>query len=190
MTGAMARVSIPLGQAYRLLNHGPATLVGSRADGRANLMAAQWVMPIDFDPPKLAIVVDRATHTRALIDRSGVLTVSVPEHAQAALVWKLGSTSGAEVDKLSSVDTFAGDVVDAPLVAGCLGWLECKVARSSALDDVARELDLLIAEVVAASADDRCWQDGRFVLGPMRTLHHLGSGRFVASGEPVDGRGA
>lgn len=41
---------------------------------------------------------------------------------------------------------------------------------------------------MAASVDQRCWQDGRFVLGPLRTLHHLGSGRFVASGELVDGR--
>ena len=34
------------------------TLVTSAAGGRRNVMAAAWVMPIDFDPPKIAAVID------------------------------------------------------------------------------------------------------------------------------------
>lgn len=181
----MARVSVPLKHCYRLLNHGPATLVSTPG----NVMAAQWVMPIDFDPPKLAVVVDRTTHTRKRVDETGVMAICIPERGQAGLTWRVGSTSGAEVDKLATVETFAGDVVEAPLVAGCLAWLECRVVRSAALDEVARELDLFVVEVVAASADERYWRDGRVSLDEIQTLHHLGGGRFVSSGEPVDGRG-
>lgn len=184
----MARVSVPLRAAYRLINHGPATLVTTRAGDRSNIMAAQWVMPIDFDPPKLAIVVDHTTHTRALLDASGELALSVPAREQATLTWQVGSTSGTDADKLAGLATFAADVVAAPLVAGCIGWLECRVLHSPALSELAAAHDLFLVEVVAASADARCWRDDRLVLDDRQTLHHLGGGRFVASGDVVSGR--
>jgi flavin reductase (DIM6/NTAB) family NADH-FMN oxidoreductase RutF len=31
-------------------------------------MAAAWAMPLDFDPPKVLVVVDKATHTRQLME--------------------------------------------------------------------------------------------------------------------------
>ena len=40
------RVPVELRRAYRLLNHGPATLVSAAAGGRVNVMAAAWVMPL------------------------------------------------------------------------------------------------------------------------------------------------
>lgn len=184
----MTRTQVPLRLVYRLLNHGPATLVTSRAGDRANVMAAQWVMPLDFDPPKLAVVLDRTTHTRTLIDASGVLVVQIPERAQAQLTQEVGSTSGAEHDKLAGVETFAGEVVDVPLIAGCLAWLECRVAHSPALDEVAREHDLFVVDVVAASADERYWNGTGVMLDTVRTIHHLGGGRFVTSGELVHAR--
>jgi flavin reductase (DIM6/NTAB) family NADH-FMN oxidoreductase RutF len=184
----MPRVPVPLPLAYRLLNHGPATLVGTRAGDQANVMAAQWVMPIDYDPPKLAVVVDGTTFTRKLVDRSGTLSINIPDRAQAALAWRVGSTTGAEVDKLATIETFASEVVDAPLVAGCLAWLECRVIESPALAEIARGFDLFVVEVVAASADARYWDGKHVSLDEVRTLHHLGGGRFVESGNYVDAR--
>jgi flavin reductase (DIM6/NTAB) family NADH-FMN oxidoreductase RutF len=184
----MDRVSVPLRYASRLLNHGPTTLVTSRAGTRANVMAAQWVMPVDYDPSKLALVLDRTTYTYELFAESGVLGFSIPRREQASLVYRCGSSSGRELDKLPTIETFAGSVLDVPLVAGCLGWLEARVLRSPALDEVAAELELVVLEVVAAAADARCWRDDRLVLDECQTLHHLGGGMFRASGELVDGR--
>ena len=59
-------------QAYRLLNHGPTVLVSTAHDTQRNIMAAAWSMPLDFDPPKIAIVIDKNTYTRELIEVSGV----------------------------------------------------------------------------------------------------------------------
>ena len=183
-----ARVPVPLRYAYRLLNHGPATLVTSRAGARSNVMAAQWVMPIDYDPPKLAIVVDRTTFTHQLVEPAGVLGLSIPAAEQAAVTWRCGSTTGAEVDKLATIETFAAETIDVPLIAGCIAWLECRVLRSPALDEVAQSYELLVAEVLAATVDPRCWRDDRLVLDERRTLHHHGGGVFRASGELIDAR--
>jgi len=76
--------------AYRLLNHGPTVLVGSCHGGRSNIMAAAWAMPLDFDTPKIAVVIDKSTLTRELIDASGVLSINVPSVAQAPLTRAVG----------------------------------------------------------------------------------------------------
>ena len=48
------RVPVELRRSVRLLNHSPTTLITSAAGGRTNVMAAAWVMALDFNPPKIA----------------------------------------------------------------------------------------------------------------------------------------
>lgn len=62
---------VELARAYRLLNHGPTVLVTTAHGNRRNVMAAAWNMPLDFDPPRVAIVIDRKVYTRELIEASG-----------------------------------------------------------------------------------------------------------------------
>ncbi len=93
------RVDVPLAKAYLLLNHGPVTLVSSRAGERSNLMAASWAMPLDFDPPKVAVVIDRSTLTRELVDASREFALNIPSRALADATLGLGSISGRSRDK-------------------------------------------------------------------------------------------
>src|SRR5512138_3633710 len=72
------RVPVELRRAYRLLNHGPVVLVTSAAHGRTNVMPAAWVMPVDFEPPLVAAVIAAGTDTRAMVDVSGELALSIP----------------------------------------------------------------------------------------------------------------
>ena len=92
----MPRAAIPLRHAYRLLNHGPTVLVSSAHAGRRNVMAAAWNMPLDFDPPKVAVVIDKSTFTRELIEASGEFVLAVPGRAVAAQVLAVGSRSGRD----------------------------------------------------------------------------------------------
>ncbi|HRH72362.1 MAG TPA: flavin reductase, partial [Zoogloea sp.] len=69
---------VPLSKACRLLNHGPTVLVSSAHAGRRNVMAAAWTMPLDFDPPKVAVVIDKSTFTRELIEASGEFVLALP----------------------------------------------------------------------------------------------------------------
>jgi flavin reductase (DIM6/NTAB) family NADH-FMN oxidoreductase RutF len=182
------RIAVERERAYRLLNHGPTTLVSAAHAGRANVMAAAWVMPLDFDPPKIAAVIAADTFTRSLVDASGELVINVPPRRLAALTTALGSASGRDVDKLAKngVTTSPASRVGAPLVEGCVAWLECKVIPEPG---VAERYDLLIAEVVAAWADDRCFVDGRwcFASDDDRTIHHIAGGSYFVTGEPLNG---
>jgi len=148
-------------------------------------------MPLDFDPPKIAIVIDKSTYTRELIEASGSFAVNVPCRAQAEMVVRVGSSSGRELlgkeadNKFAAFDlpTFAASKIAAPLVEGCVAWLECKLIAEPHIQDT---YDLFLAEVVAAHADERVFSDGRWHFeghDELRTIHHVAGGNFMAIGE-------
>ena len=182
--------TVELKHAYRLLNHGPTVLVGSVHAGRSNVMAAAWAMPLDFDTPKIAVVVDKSTLTRELIDASGVLSLCVPTVAMKDLVMAAGSLSGKNCpDKLSrcKITTQAATQTGVPLVDGCIAQMECRVLPATA--HVAGPHDLILAEVIGAWADERVFSEGRWhfenAAPELRSLHHVAGGHFYAIGEAV-----
>ena len=187
------RINVSLPKAYRLLNHGPTILVTSSHAGRQNIMAAAWNVPLDFDPPKIIVVIDKNTYTRELIESSGTFAINIPCVAQIDTVQKVGTSSGRDLkdtDKfaLYGLETFPAKEVAAPLLTGCVGWLECKVIPEPHNQNT---YDLFIAEVVAACADARVFSDGRWhfegydqeAYDKLRTIHHVAGGSFFATGE-------
>ncbi len=182
------RQPVPLDRCSRLLNHGPTVLVSAESDGRRNVMAAAWSMPLDFVPPKVAVVLDKQTFTRTLIEASGHFVLAVPSVAQAALTERVGNTSGREHDKFAAGLATAqpGPATGAPLVDGCLAWLECRRLPEPHIEQA---YDLFLGEVVAAWADDRVFRDGRWhfdgVDASLRSLHHVAGGHFLAIGDAV-----
>lgn len=55
--------SAELKKTYRLINHGPATLVSAIHDGIENVMATSWFCGLDFTPAKLTVVLDKSSHS-------------------------------------------------------------------------------------------------------------------------------
>ena len=180
------RKTVDLALAYRLLNHGPVTLVSSSHHDARNVMAAAWAMPLDFDPPKVAVVIDANTYTRKLIEASGEFALNIPCRSIAAEVLKAGSTSGKDLNKFAyaGLATFPATVIHPPLVDGCVAWLECRVLPRP---DNEQRHDLFLAEVVAAQADDRVFRGGHWVFedDDLRTLHYFGGGSFALTGDTI-----
>jgi flavin reductase (DIM6/NTAB) family NADH-FMN oxidoreductase RutF len=180
------RESVELARATRLLNHGPVTLITSAHGGRSNVMAASWAMPLDFDPPKIVVVIDRKTLTRQLVEASGVFGLQLPTCGFARQTLAVGSNAGVEIDKLAALrlDTFAAQKIDVPMLEGCVAWFECKV-----IPDDSQRLDLIIGEVLAAYADSRVYSNNRWHFGDdpdMRTCHYVAGGTFFATGDPFE----
>lgn len=187
--------AVELKHAYRLLNTGASILISSAHGGRRDVMACAWNMALDFTPAKLAVCLDTATLTRTLVEASGEFAIGVPCAAQADLVFSVGSVSGHDLpaqDKFSAfgIDHFSATRVGAPLVAGCIGWLECRLIPEP---HIQQAYDLFVAEAVAAWADERAFAHGKFrplddTPPEWRTLHHLGAGNFVVPGAQIQGR--
>jgi flavin reductase (DIM6/NTAB) family NADH-FMN oxidoreductase RutF len=181
------RIPVDLAKAYRLLNHGPTVMVSSAHAGKANVMSAAWSMPLDFDPPKVAVVIDKGTLSRGLIEGSGEFVLNVPCVALAALTVAVGSESGRDLDKFAAhgIATLPGSKVAAPLIGGCLAWLECRVIPEP---HIQQTYDLFLGEVVAAWADPDVFADGHWkdAQGGKRSIHYVAGGHFFETGASLD----
>ena len=181
------RVAVELSKAYRLMNHGPTVIVTSQHGGRSNIMSAAWSMPLDFNPPKVAVVIDKSTFTRGLIEASGEFVLNIPSRQLARLTVDVGNESGADVDKFAAhgIAATAGSIVQAPLVDGCLGWLECRLIREP---HIQQAYDLFLGEVVAAWADPAVFDGAHWTMaaGGKRSIHYVAGGHFFETGDAFD----
>ena len=181
------RIAVPLPKSYLLLNHGPTVLVSSAHGERRNVMAAAWNMALDFDPPKVAVVIDKSTLTRELVEASGEFVLNVPSRQQAAMSLSVGTTNGREVDKFAAADVIAepASMVAAPLIGNCLAWLECRVIPEP---HIQKTYDLFLGEVVAAWADPEVFSKGRwhFPDAERHSIHYLAGGSFFATGDSFE----
>jgi len=186
---AAMRVSVPLEHSWRLLNHGPTTLISTAHEGRRNVMAAAWSMPVEFTPPRVAVVIDKHTFTRELVAASGVFGICIPGTQSLDLTYAVGSVSGREVDKFAQIGfaTAPASVVAAPLIEGCAAWQECRVLEEPAMQE---RYDVFVLECVAAWADDALFQEREWRFPPdgPRTIHHSKGGVFFATGERMTAR--
>ena len=119
---------VDLQHASRLINHGPTVIVSAEHSGRRNLMTAAWSMPVEFTPPRIAVVIDKSTFTRTLVLASGRFGINIPCRAQADLTYTVGSSTGHELpDKFAhfGIDHFDGPALHLPLVACLLYTSRC-----------------------------------------------------------------
>ena len=124
---------VELSKAFRLINHGPTTLVSARHAGVDNVMSASWVCALDYSPPKLTVVLDKMAKTRELIEKTGQFVIQVPTVAQLKLTHYAGTHSlHDDPDKMAHADArvFSIPGNDLPFIEGCSGWLACTTLQA------------------------------------------------------------
>ncbi|TDQ57975.1 flavin reductase (DIM6/NTAB) family NADH-FMN oxidoreductase RutF [Mesocricetibacter intestinalis] len=184
----MAIKPVPIEKAYRLLNHGPTTMISAKHNGIENVMSAAWVCALDYAPQaKLTIVVDKIAYTRQLIEKSGYFAIQIPVAKQAELVMAMGQSRKDVPHKLDRLSLFYQDGFDLPLVRDCAAWLICKLIPEPHNQQAH---DLFIGEIMAAWADERIFADGHWrfdqVPDELRTLHYVAGGQFYLIGKGIN----
>lgn len=132
-------------------------------------------------------MLDKSTWTREIIERNGTFGIVVPGVAAASWTYAVGSVSGRDEDKFNAwgIPVVTGPELGLPLIEEkCLAWMECRLLPATAAQT---QYDTLFGEVVSAAADERAFVTGRWQFDDdkLNTLHHLGTGNFVASGRHV-----
>jgi flavin reductase (DIM6/NTAB) family NADH-FMN oxidoreductase RutF len=174
-------------EARRLLAGGPVVLVTTSWHGKTNVMPVAYVVPLSFTPPLVGIAVHPSRHTHDMIRFSEEFAINVPGRSLIHHVQYLGSVSGQELDKfeLTKLPTFKARKVEAPLIEGCVGYIEC------GLEDALRIGDhtLFVGRVVAASVDDEAFDETWLLADDdHKPLHYLGLNRYAILGEKTEAR--
>lgn len=179
--------SVDLDHAYLLLNHGPTIMVTSAYQNERSVMSIAWSMPVDFSPAKVALIIDKASYTRSLIEQSGEFAIHLPPKALADHALSAGSYSGKDMDKFAQLQlqTQAAKTIQVPVINNCLAVLECRVIPEPHNQQVH---DLFIAHVTAAWADPAVFSKNRWHIKEeqRKSIHYQAGGTFFAIGEPFE----
>lgn len=181
------RHSIDEGDARRLLGGSPVALVTTAWHGNQNVMPAIFVTPLSIDPPLIGLAVHPARHTHDMIRFSEEFALNIPTRRLLHHVQYLGSVSGAELNKLelTRLPTFRARKVAAPLLEGCVGWIECGVEDAYTIGDHT----LFVGKVAAVQAEQDAF-DGTWLLADPeeRPLHYLGVNFYAVLGDRLEAR--
>ena len=155
-------------------------------NGKVNAMPASWNMPVSEEPPAVGVSVYRANYTFECLEHHPEATINVPHAGQADLVYRLGSVSGRDVDKVSAygLRLEPGETVRVPRWADAIASLE---GRVMAKIDVG-ESRVYFFEVLAAYVREDLYTKWGWDVSRVSPLLH-GSGRtFYAVGRMIRAR--
>lgn len=104
-----------------------------------------WVTQTSFEPPMVAVSVEKRSHTSVLLRSQRVFAINVLGQDQIELAGRLGRRWANTPDKFRGVSWERG-VTGVPLLTEALGYVECRVTSEQDSGDSV----LFAAEVVAA----------------------------------------
>ncbi|MCY3886423.1 MAG: flavin reductase family protein [Chloroflexi bacterium] len=177
----MVRQKIPEAEARRLLGGAPVLLVTTRWQAASNVFAVAWAMPVSTNPPLLAIAVHPSRHSHDMISFGESFAINIPARVLLNHTQWVGMVSGMQMEKLdvARLPHFRAKEVEAPLIEGCVGWIECTVSDTFTTGDHT----LFVGKIVAAHVDTEAWDAERKVWSltdeEYQPLHYLGGQSYA-----------
>lgn len=163
---------------YLVLHPRPVYLIVSKSKaGVVNVMSASWVSPVSDEPFLVAVSIWKGSLTFQNIKETGEFTINVPSEKHLHTVYKAGTTSGREVDKVSTLGLrlAKSSLIETPGLEDMLGFLECKVVN----EFDAGESALFLAEVKAIHVLEEAYTKYGWDLNKAKILLHNGGRGFT-----------
>ena len=136
----------------------------------------------------MAIAVQPSRHSHDMISYGQGFAINVPTRVLLNHTQWVGMVSGVQMDKLdvARLPHFRAKEIDAPLLEGCVGWIECTVADTFTTGDHT----LFVGKVVAAQVDTDGWDEERQVWAlddeDYKPLHYLGGRSYAMLASVLD----
>ncbi|MEM0302918.1 MAG: flavin reductase family protein [Archaeoglobaceae archaeon] len=149
---------------------------------KPNIMTADWVIPLSFEPKMLGVSVGHKRYTNKLIKDYKEFVVAVPTIELLRDVWIAGSISGATEDKISKVKLtlVKSQKIRVPSIKECQANLECKVINEVEVGDHT----LFVGEIVNATYGD-AFRGGKADLGYRFILHTSFGKNFTTNSSEI-----
>lgn len=122
------------------------TIVTVVATDELHGMTASSFASVSLEPPRVLVCLDKSSHTRSLLERSGSFAVNVLSAKQEEISRAFASSGPKPFEDLAHKQGTNG----APLLDGALAWIECDTVEVVDGGDH----DVVIGEVTACSSAD------------------------------------
>jgi flavin reductase (DIM6/NTAB) family NADH-FMN oxidoreductase RutF len=121
-------------------------VVGSRAGERRNLMTANWVTQVSFDPKLLGVGVEKPALTHELISEGRVFSVNTIDREDRAIVRKFTKPVDVDLDaQTANGFAFHAGPTGAPVLDQAPAWFDCELRQAIEVGDTT----FFIGEIVA-----------------------------------------
>ncbi len=157
-------------------------LVTTRWREQTDVMPAIWTTPLSHTPPLVGVVAHPSRHTHDMIRFAEQFALNFPARDLMNHAHYFGVVSGRDVNKLdlSKLPTFKAAKVDAPLIEGCIAYIECGLEDALRLGDHT----LFVGRPLVVQAESGSFDETWLVDDPdYRPLHYLGLDRYAVLGE-------
>ena len=124
------------------------TVVTTKNNDEINGMTANALTSVSLEPPLVLVCIDRDNYTSKLINESKVFALNILGNDQQELSDIFARPGAGKADNLHDLKTSEA-VTGAPIIDGCLSYLDCRVTKVYAEGDH----NIFIGEVVGAGAD-------------------------------------
>lgn len=132
-----------------------------------NAFTASWVTQVSSDPYMLALAVKNDHQSAGMIQDNGAFVVNLIDKDQEGVAKTYFGPAESGYDRLAGRTLVDSPATGTPLLAGSMGYLDCKVVNSVATGNHT----LFIGEIMAASLE----HDRGQVLATVNTkLHYTG----------------
>ncbi|BAA29950.1 flavin reductase family protein [Pyrococcus horikoshii] len=167
-------------EGYRLLYPMRTYLIVSGHGEETNVMAADWVTVVSFDPFIVGVAVAPKRTTHKLIKKYGEFVISVPSLDVLRDVWIAGTKKGPSKLKEMSVTLIPSKKVKVPSIEEALANIECRVIDARSYGDHT----FFVGEVVGYTYKDYAFEKGKPNL-KAKFLAHVSWSEFVTFSEKV-----
>lgn len=122
-------------------------LVGSRSGVKRNLMTANWITQVSFEPKLVAVSVEKTALTHELISGGGAFTINTIDREDRANVRKFTKPVEVAGNTMNEFPFHDGTVTGAPVLDQAVAFVECEVRTPVDAGDHT----LFVGEVVNAA---------------------------------------
>jgi flavin reductase (DIM6/NTAB) family NADH-FMN oxidoreductase RutF len=181
----MVRRLCDAADARRLLNPGPVAIVTTSWRAMANAAPIAWTAPLSIEPPLVGCVIHPHRHTADMIRFSQEFAINIPGPSLLKQTAFLGSQSGLTVNKIESagLELFSAQRIEAPLIEGCLAWIECGLQDVIPIGDHT----LFVGKVVRVQALDEAYaQVWKLEERRYSPLTFIGGTKYAIIGDPLE----
>ena len=129
------------------------SMITSQGLGGPNIMTAEWVIQVSYDPVLIAVFIHKGSETLENIGRTKEFGINVASQEQTSQVSVAGGYTRTEIDKIKIKNIFKmtkPQKIKTPMIADCVINAECRLIKKEELGDHF----MLVGKVVNIRHDD------------------------------------
>ena len=132
--------------ALRMMPYGFYSITSRHGD-KVNIMVANWVCQVSFEPRLVALGLQKTSYTHGLVEQGRVFAINIFRKEDQEILMPLCKSRAKFPNKVEETSFSAAPVTGCPVIEGAAAYVEFKVAQ---IIDIGGDHDIVVGEPVGA----------------------------------------